>query len=295
MAWLRAAFFGVLTAAGMFLAVTITFFTLVLTFELRDPPVDLARVMDQVLDDNATARVFLMAIGAFISGGFVAENVHNPEGGWGGHFLRPFVLALLVFTVFIGGAYHLVPWGEFAFLFPFGFFAGIPLFFFLNTRLGRGLGFEALVGSQSPPGTSNSRSGRPGGPIERTHPARKVCPGCGQDNAPWAKSCTRCGVEISGTEDAAEPGPKAGSTESKIPTPQKTWCPECGEENAPAAKFCNRCGCDLRRSGGKDGSENGSESEPPVSKVPCRKCGAKILPLTAKETNGFCMPCARKR
>ena len=47
------------------------------------------------------------------------------------------------------------------------------------------------------------------------------------------------------------------------------------------------------RSVSKNSLDDRQPAEPEITKIPCSKCGASILPSTAGRTGGVCMPCAK--
>jgi hypothetical protein len=137
----------------------------------------------------------------------------------------------------------------------------------------------------------------------RTNSYKKHCPRCFTNldsGEPWAdpkvppegneeKYCTRCGSDNIGSNGVHVDNPPAGMGHQ--------WCRECVldvQNGRPTKIFwpMTKGGCAspelsrlllsqrllrLERSGGAS-----------IDKVPCKRCGALILPSTAAETDGYC-------
>lgn len=88
-----------------------------------------------------------------------------------------------------------------------------------------------------------------------------MCPYCGDDVAPGAKTCSRCGVsleaggeddglpilDVDGDDAPATTGGAAGATAAAAGRAKKTVdCPHCGEPNPAKAHRCRACARPIR-------------------------------------------------
>lgn len=78
----------------------------------------------------------------------------------------------------------------------------------------------------------------------------KVCPACGEHNAPTLLECRKCETDLTGVKivdaTAAQPDPATPETHSEATGTEELFrvC-DCGEMNPPQARKCQACGEDI--------------------------------------------------